>query len=152
MSSAVDSQFMDSDDYAYEEHKQHIDEINRLEDDSSPKTPGAFGSALHIPKFKMIGGQQLEEEKSPGHFMEKRKQRDYSPMTPSKTKVVRTGFNHDKQALLNSPKVSSFSGAATSETNHLPMIKSPVSKGLNKSTFSKKPEILKYPTSKTAAL
>lgn len=69
---------MDSDDYAYEENKMSIDEINRLEDDMSPKTPviaDTFGSTLHIPisKFKMIGQQEEEKSPSSGNFMIRRR-------------------------------------------------------------------------------
>lgn len=53
MSSQVDSQFMDSDDYMYEEQKINFDDNQNMEDQD---TGSQRGSTLKIPlsKFKML--------------------------------------------------------------------------------------------------
>lgn len=85
---------------------------------------------MPVSKYKMQG-----DDASKGQFMKLRNSRDFSPVTPSRAAVIRTGMTKDA-GVLNSPKVS------------LPSINSPASAksgagagaGANaqKSTFSKK--------------
>ena len=69
------------------------------------------------------------DDASKGQFMNIRNSRDFSPITPSRAAVIRTGMTKDS-SVLNSPKVS------------LPTINSPAGKSsanlASKSTFSKK--------------
>ncbi len=47
----------------------------------------------------------MQDDASKGQFMKFRNSRDFSPITPSKAGVIRTGMNKDSQ-VLNSPKAS----------------------------------------------
>lgn len=89
---------------------------------------GDYYSSLKIPlsKYKMLNadGQAKNTE-----YMKLRKERDFSPITPSRAAVVRPGMSKDPNVLM-SPKVVAS----------LPHITSPAGKSLvaQKSTFSKK--------------
>ena len=127
-SSTCNSQF-DSDEYNFEEQKMTIALGEIDQDNQVDENDGDGFSTLKMPlsKYKMQG-----DEASKGQFMKLRNSRDFSPITPNRAAVIRTGMTKDA-SLLNSPKVS------------LPTINSPASGkngGANanaqKSTFSKK--------------
>lgn len=90
---------------------------------------------LKIPLSKY----KMQDDASKEKFMKLRNTRDFSPITPSKAGVIRTGMNKDS-SVLNSPKVS------------LPSINNPGSPGsgskggnmVMKSTFSKKKDMSSF--------
>lgn len=97
MSSMIDSQFECENDYTYEEQKQLFEDINKNNDEDNEMSGGSgFGSSLKIPlsKYKMLNHHPDEEQNSSGtgQFMKYRNTRDFSPVTPSKANVIRTGM------------------------------------------------------------